>query len=192
MRRLCPMSRNRQSSELGKKATDSGHEDPGSLRRGTDWRDLNGVLAGPRQSPPRQNTSMGFARACPSKAIPGWKRRHFGRFPLAPVPVGIQGWGSTRRSSPTRDGTSPESCAQGAQPPSSKSRDNREQTNPKLQIPRERATTDLQTGGEMRVEKHRAPNWGRSKGRQTLRSEFGENRATNEFQTGSKLEADKL
>lgn len=104
MRRLCPMSRNRQSSELGKKATDPGHEDPGLLRRGTDWRDLNGVVAGPRQSPPRQNTSMGFARACPGKAVPGWKRRHFGRFPLAPVPVGIQGWGSTRRSSPTRDG----------------------------------------------------------------------------------------
>lgn len=184
-----PRSQQRQSWERKGRSpkTDPGQEDPGSLHRDTDWRDLSGITAGPRKSSPRQNTAMGFACACPGRAIPGWKRRRFGRFPLPPVPVGIQGWGSTHRSSTTQDGT--------FQAPNPWTTESRQYSNSKFpENSREWATTKLQTGEELRVEKHRVPNWGRTAGRQTLRSEFGENRewATNGTLTGRKLEADKL
>lgn len=222
VRRLCPMPRSRQSSELGKKATDpkdgsrtrgSGAAPQGHGLEGSEWDHGQAPKV-----PTEAKHFHGFC-LCMSRQSHFWvETPTFGRFSLSPVPVGIQGWGSTHRSSPTRDGTFPESWVQGRQPLSSKSTDNREQTTPKLRIPREwrvgkhrapkRGGTEggkapssklgeerqqAPNWGELGVQKHRAPNWRRSEGRQT-RSEFGENRewATNELQTGRKLEADKF
>lgn len=71
-------------------------------------------------------------------------------------------WGRGMGKQPHVGWNIPESCAQGRQPrvPNPQTTGSRQPPNAKFPENGEQATTELQSGEELRVKKHRAPNWG--------------------------------
>lgn len=96
MRRLCPMPRSKARSWERKRRipnTNPGHEDPGSLHRGTDWRDLNWDCSRAPTVPTEAKHFRGFC-PCTSRQSRSWvETPTFRALPTLSCPCGDTGMG---------------------------------------------------------------------------------------------------